>query len=53
MNYILSYPELLKLYNLNNYTTKQKIINKINQIPSKSDGLGYVYGYINPFYSNT
>ncbi len=53
MNYIKSYPELLKLYDLNNDTTKEKIINKINQIPSSSDGIGYVYGYVNPYDSNT
>jgi DNA uptake protein ComE-like DNA-binding protein len=48
MNKIEFYPELLLLYNKNDVDIKKKIIDTLNQEPSKCDCDGYIYGFYSP-----
>jgi len=48
MDIIAKYPDLLELYNRNDNETKDKIRHTITEKISKSDGVGYVYGFYSP-----
>lgn len=53
MEYLNKYPELVKLYKQASEKTQKKIIDKINEQPSDTDGVGYVYGFTKSEDKNT
>lgn len=45
MNTLKQYPDLMDLYNTNTEEVQREIVKKISKDPSKSDGVGFVYGF--------
>lgn len=45
MDTLKQYPDLMDLYNTNTEEVQREIVKEISEDPSKSDGVGFVYGF--------